>query len=276
MNRLVKIINEEGITSQTFHYDQSGNLIEETNQAGYQTFHTYDYLGNCTATWKPVEETEAGILDCVTVYEYDTESNKILEKRGLDKVKEGEYPQHFHELSFSYDALNRLTQVKDTQGAEITYTYDCLNQKTSEKIRISQKVERNICYVYDAVGNLIEQREAIEERFLKPEGKNHTIWEVTRYEYDKNGNCIKITSPKGYETERSYDVLDRLIFEEEKDKTNGIHRTYQYEYDKDNNLIQRWDTSLEGVRKSRRFLYDRKGRLTHFVVVKLFCNTFGL
>ncbi len=109
----------------------------------------------------------------------------------------------------------------------------------------------------------MEQREAIEERFLKPKGKNHTIWAVTRYEYDKNENCIKITSPKGYETKRNYDVLDHLIFEEEKDKTNSIHRTYQYEYDKDSNLIQRWDTSLEGVRKSRRFLYDRKGRLTH-------------
>ncbi len=53
MNRLVRITNEEGITSQSFCYDQSGNLIKETNQAGYSTFHTYDYVGNRTATWEP-------------------------------------------------------------------------------------------------------------------------------------------------------------------------------------------------------------------------------
>ncbi len=202
-----------------------------------------------------VEEIEGEILYRVIVYEYDTESNKILEKRGFKIVKAGEYPQRFHTLSFSYDALNRLTQVKDTQGAEITYTYDCLNQKTSEKIRISQEVERNICYVYDAVGNLMEQREAIEERFLKPEGKNHTIWAVTRYEYDKNGNCIKITSPKGYETERSYDVLDRLIFEEEKD---GNQNETNFILD-DWGRITEIHTPEGGIEK---YTYDYAGNIT--------------
>ncbi len=228
----------------------AGDILCETTPEGYETHYEYDTDSHKLRTIYP----DGSIERCF----YDGNGNLIK------KVRPESYnPQHFHTLSFSYDALNRLTQVKDTQGAEITYTYDCLNQKTSEKIRISQEVERNICYVYDVVGNLMEQREAIEERFLKPKGKNHTIWAVTRYEYDKNGNCIKIISPKGYETKKDYDVLDRLISEEEKDKTNGIHRKYQYEYDKDSNLIQRWDNSLEGVKKCRRFLYDSKGRLTH-------------
>ncbi len=37
----------------------------------------------------------------------------------LDAFLKKQTPQCFHEFSFSYDALNRLTQVKDTQGAEL-------------------------------------------------------------------------------------------------------------------------------------------------------------
>ncbi len=246
MNRLIKMIGEDGRIRNTFCYDSSGDLIKQTDGAGNETFHIYDYAGNRTATWKPLETDGRESWYSVTVYEYDSEANKILEKRGLDKVRAGEYARHYHELMFTYDALNRLTSVNDQGGAKAIYSYDCLNHKTSERFRISPEVERIVRYKYDAAGNLIEKSEGIEERFLKPGGKRSTVWAATRYEYDKNGNCIRSISPKGYEREKYYDAVDRVIQEEERDKETGIHRIYRYEYDGNGNLMERLDESIQG------------------------------
>ncbi len=225
-NRLIKVIEEDGTVKECYVYDASGNLIEETNRTGYPTFHTYDYLGNCTATWKPIEKQKDDIWYGMTVYEYDTEGNKIAEKRGLDKVKRGEYAKRFHELSFSYDGLHRLTKIKDALGGEICYTYNCLNQKTSETIRMSFKVERKICYVYDATGNVIQQKEAIEERFLKPNGTKRTKWAVTTYEYGNE----RVIASKGNKAKTAYHIQDEagstlfLL-----DETHKIQKTYHYD-----------------------------------------------
>ncbi len=83
-------------------------------------------------------------------------------------------------------------------------------------------MNRVIRYEYDALGNLTAKREGIEERFLKPDGKKRTVWAVTRYEYDLNGNCVRMVTPKGYEREWQYDALERVVTTKEQDKVGGI------------------------------------------------------
>ena len=169
MNRLVQVTDEDGQVQHTFRYSASGRLEEESDGAGYATLYTYDLTGNRTGMWEPVEMSDGGeVLYRVTLYEYDSESNKIREKRGLDKVRAGQIPVRTHELRFTYDARNRLTMVEDPSGARAEYRYNSLNQKTYESFRISEHVERVIRYEYDAVGNLIRRSEGIEERFRKP------------------------------------------------------------------------------------------------------------
>lgn len=265
MNRLKQIIAEDGSTRNRFTYNNAGNLTEETDAAGYTTYHAYDLVGKRTTTWQPVEKNMEETLYSITVFEYDKESNLICEKRGRDKVLKGCYPIRYHELLFSYDGLNRLCGIKDKYGAKATFQYDGLNRKVYERFLISADVEKSICYEYDAAGRLIEKREGIEERFVKPNGTEKTIWATTRFEYDKNGNCIKIVTPKGYRKEFGYDELDRVIKSEEKDKQGGIHRIYRYEYDSASNLVSRQDESLNTSVKSRQYQYDKKDRLTHFI-----------
>ena len=118
-------------------------------------------------------------------------------------------------------------------------------------------------YCYDPAGNLTEKAEGIEERFLKPDGRRSTVWAVTRYEYDKNGNCTRSVSPNGYERGKTYDASDRMVQEEERDRSSGIHRIFQYEYDGGGKLVKRLDRSLPGHERARSFRYDGKGRLTH-------------
>ncbi len=261
MNRLVQVTDEDGQVQHTFRYNASDRLEEEADSAGHATFYTYDLTGNRTGMWEPVEMSDGGeVLYRVTLYEYDSESNKIREKRGLDKVRAGQIPVRTHELRFTYDARNRLTMVEDPSGARAEYRYNSLNQKTYESFRISEHVERVIRYEYDAVGNLIRRSEGIEERFRKPGSSSRMVWSVTRYEYDPAGNCIHMISPKGYERTWQYDILDRITEEKEEDKAGGIHRTIQYEYDPAGNLLVRRDCSLDRPTE-RQFDYDGKDRL---------------
>lgn len=114
-----------------------------------------------------------------------------------------------HELRFTYDALNRLAAVEDQHGAKTTYRYNSLNQKVYESFRVSEDVERVIRYAYDAAGNMTEKREGIEERFLKPDGKQHKVWAVTRYEYDPDGNCVRMVHPG--DTKRSGSMMPLTV-----------------------------------------------------------------
>ena len=152
--------------------------------------------------------------------------------------------------------------MEDRYGAKAAYRYNSRNQKTYESFRISDDVDRVIRYEYDAAGNLTEKKERIEERFLKPDGKDRAVWATTRYWYDANGNCVRMVTPKGYEREWEYDALDRVIGEKEQDKAAGICRSFRYEYDPAGNLLVRRNHSL-GKTTERRFRYDNRNRMTH-------------
>ncbi len=264
MDRLLQITDEEGYRIVKNTYDKAGNLVEEQNGEGTTIYHTYDLTGNRTTTWSPLEENEEGeVLYRIVQYVYDTEGNKILERRGLDKVRLWEISSCFLELQFSYDALNRLILVSDGSGARAAYHYDSQGNRTEETFKISDEVEQVIHYQYDAVGNLIEKKEGIEERFLKPSGQKRKVWAKTCYRYDKNGNCVESISPKGYRRTWAYDALDQVITQEELDTENGIHRKFSYFYDSDGDVLCQTNKSLP-EETSRRFTYDSKGRLTHF------------
>lgn len=158
MNRLIRVTDEAGQVTDSFRYDRSGNMVERTDSAGYTSVYTYDYAGNRLEAWEPVEVLNGEVLCRLTLYDYDTESNKIRERRGIDKVKAREYPKRFHEMKFEYDELNRLACVKDQHGAKVVYRYDCLNHKIYESFQISKDVKRVLAYTYDAAGNLKESR----------------------------------------------------------------------------------------------------------------------
>ena len=157
-----------------------------------------------------------------------------------------------------------MTTVEDQHGAKTTYSYNSVNQKTYECFKISEDIERVIRYAYDAAGNMIEKSEGIEERFLKPNGKQRKNWTGTQYQYDPNGNCIHMVTPKGYEKEWQYDALDRVVVEKEQDKNGGICRIFQYEYDALGNLCVRRNQSMQ-IPTERKFCYDSRNRVTHIM-----------
>ncbi len=83
------------------------------------------------------------------------------------------------------------------------------------------------------------------------------VWAVTWYEYDADGNCLRMVTPKGYEKEWQYDALDRMIGAKGQDTAGGICRIFQYEYDSVGKLLARRDCST-GRPTERQFRYDNK------------------
>ncbi|WP_077867543.1 pre-toxin TG domain-containing protein, partial [Clostridium saccharobutylicum] len=305
MNRLSSIINEEGIIEKTFGYDLHGNIIKEIDNEGNGILFKYDLLGNLIEKRVPVEKDIYGnIRYNLTCYDYDKNSNKILEKHGTAVVSEKGICGNYHEIYFKYDKENRLIEVKDKYGAKARYKYDCLNKKTFESFKINDSTTKAIHYIYDKVGNLIQNKEEINGSFVAPETKGRNVWAITNYEYDKNGNITKIITPKGFEIGRVYDKADRLIEQHEKDEANGIFRSYVYKYDKSNNITsiseysgeeaklirskyisendyrlhwsERYENKKENERlfnklgfkedkKKKSYVYDAQNRLTHFI-----------
>ena len=201
----------------------------------------------------------------VTYFIYDDNGNKVIERQGIDLVDKEEKCTRYNEINFSYDCENRLVKVEDKNGAKIVYKYDCLNNKTFESFKINEKTTKYISYVYDKVGNLIEKKEEIKGEFISPEKKGKTIWAITQYSYDGNGNITKIVTPKGFEITRKYDELDRILEEVQKDSYNDILRRYKYSYDKNNNIISIEDLSIKEIERKKKYIYDKKDRLTHYI-----------
>ncbi|MEW8956325.1 DUF6531 domain-containing protein, partial [Clostridium sp.] len=280
MNRLSSIINEQGITEKTFKYDLHGNLIKEIDDAGNETLFKYDLLGNLIEKRVPAEKLDLSGENQdktyktkynVTCYSYDKNSKKILERHGTTLVDEEEVCNDYHNIYFSYDKENRLIEVKDKYGAKTRYKYDCLNNKIYESFKINDTTEKIIHYIYDKAGNLIEKKEEIDGKFISKDNEGKTVWAVTKYNYDKNGNITNIITPKGFEIERVYDKIDRVVKQFEKDTKNNILRGYAYSYDKIDNVISLKEYSghknLENIelKLERNYRYDSKNRLTHYI-----------
>ena len=90
---------------------------------------------------------------------------------------------------------------------------------------------QTIVYEYDKAGRLI--KEVVSTR----ENDGRIEYAVTRYVYDKTGNCTYIRLPEGGEILREYNAADRLIAETHIDKKGGIHNRTGFTYDKAGNLV---------------------------------------
>ena len=61
----------------------------------------------------------------------------------------------------------------------------------------------------------------------------------TRYEYDRNGNMIRLQLPNGGEVTRDYDIMDRIVRESIKDEKSGTDTSVTFTYDAAGRLTAR-------------------------------------
>ncbi|WP_435595984.1 RHS repeat-associated core domain-containing protein [Streptomyces albogriseolus] len=110
----------------TYSYDAARQLLSRTNAVGQTLVHSYDAVGNRTAS---------ALDGSVTTYRYDR-AGRLVHAAGPDAT-----------LSYVYDAAGRVT-AEDTDGRVLTTAYDAVGRSVA-RTTPSGAVTR---YTYDRAG----------------------------------------------------------------------------------------------------------------------------
>lgn len=289
---LVQVINAlNHITTST--YDAKNNIISRTDANNLKTVYEYDVLNRKTKETRPdgtistwtyswdrtfkhslykIAIKHTGAPEVITYFDQKDrkvrvqrlgfKGNKIYEDTfydNLGRVSVKSTPYYEEELpSYSYstyDALNRLLQIKSTgaNNEELvkSYSYDgfttiltnAKGQKKSttlnalgeviEVIDNTQAINENnsskINYEYDALGNLIQTRDSkdniIEIKYDQFSNKiymNDPDLGIWNYTYNILGHLLTQTDAKNQTTYMYYDLLGRLLRKEQNDGTSSF------------------------------------------------------
>ena len=176
-------------------YNSRGQATSVTNPKNETTTLTYDGNGYLTQVNGPL----SGSND-VADLAYDSYGR-------VETITVAEGPSSEYALTYSYDALDRRTEIEFPDGSTETTVYSRL-----DKLRSKDRLGRWTQYVHDALGQLAEIRD--------PLGR------VTKYEWCRCGALQGLTDPLGQITKWAYDVQGRLI---KKTYADSSHQDYEYE-----------------------------------------------
>jgi RHS repeat-associated protein len=202
-------------------YDDVNRLIGETDAMGNSTEYEFDPVGN------RVSLTDAD--DFTSTYAYDD----------ADRLTTIDYPDPDADVTFAYDAVGNRVEMTDGVGST-TWSYDALNRPTD----ITDPFGGTVSYAYDAVGN---------RTWLGyPDGR------TVDYAYDAAGLLVEVLDWEGQVTSYSYDPANRLetadlpngvvstyAYDEAGQLTNLTHEaesvtlsSFDYTYDAVGNRVQ--------------------------------------
>ncbi|WP_026653250.1 DUF6531 domain-containing protein [Butyrivibrio proteoclasticus] len=185
-------------------YDKAGNLTDLVNPDGSIRSWKYNEIG------KPSEFVDEEGRKTKVFYNTSWDEEKIiLPNSGV--------------ISYTYDKLGRKTSFTDPVGRKTSYTYDnngnILKTDISDGEKDSESgshVTRH--YTYDAHGQVLSETD----------GNGN----ITRFEYDRNGNLVKRIAPNGGELIQEFDALSRIS--RTVDEAGNVTT---YEYDNNGNLV---------------------------------------
>ena len=224
-------------TSESYQYDQYGNLLSYTNPLGQTRSAVYDsvtgllvqakdYLGNTTTrTYQPL-----GLLSTVTspsgevsqmVYDEFGNVNQMIAPTGEITVLQRDYAGNViarinpknETTQYQYDIFNRITQVTTARNLTTSYQYSTMG----ELLKITDPIGNQTTFQYDSLGRVIKKISPLSQ-----------VWEMG---YDQNGNLTTEVDPIGNQKTFSYDAQDRLISKVLPDNT------YNFAYSTRGNMI---------------------------------------
>jgi RHS repeat-associated protein len=209
-------------------YDASSNRLKLTDTINAQLkgteSYTYDNINRLTQ----ISQTGTGVINKRANFTY----NPIHQMETLKRYADLTGTLLVATSTYSYDLMNRLTQLAHTQGATPislnTYTY---GYDAASRIIQMTSADGTNSYNYDNTDQLTEATYS---------GQSNET-----YGYDLNGNRTNT----GYQTTSN----NRL-------QTDG---TYSYTYDDEGNLTQRTTIATNEVTE---YIWDYRNRLTQVVV----------
>ncbi|HEX8483144.1 MAG TPA: DUF6531 domain-containing protein [Allosphingosinicella sp.] len=168
----------------------SGLPTSVTDENGVVTLMTYDPLGRISTA------SVQGPVPATTAFGYDSDGllTSITSPNNVT-------------LTYGYDAAHRLASVTDGAGNAMVFALDGLGNRTQTQIQgAGAQVLMANSATFDTLGRLLTQVGAANQ--------------VTRREYDHNGNLTKLIDPRNASTVNAFDGLNRI--KQTTDALNGV------------------------------------------------------
>ncbi|WP_433299827.1 LamG-like jellyroll fold domain-containing protein [Actinoplanes sp. CA-030573] len=202
LGRLTKETEADGGTTR-YGYNLADDVTSVTDATGAKQTATYDYLGRQVTGTEIVRQASTAYT---TNYEYGAGGwlSKITSPEGVQQ-KSG------------YNALGEVTSTTDAANATTTYQYD----GAGRVIRTTLADNTYETSSFDGAGRMVAKRSF--------DAANAELQKTTA-RYDRNGNLIAATDPRGITTEFAYDASDLLVSQSEPITANDkIVSTFGYD-----------------------------------------------
>ncbi len=290
-HRLLTTIDETGAVY-AVHRDGEGNIIKEINPNTYDqktgdgegivyTYNAddkaektqypngmisrrwYDLAGNVIKVCHPSQYDKDTDSGQGYTYQYDC-MNNLIQVTAPDHTVLKRYVYDLHgRVVKEINARGMSTGSTDEERIGILYTYNYLGWLTQRRIPVSEQAGKALYqltkYQYDKAGNCVQERRFCEYQTKDSEaGIVHTI----DYAYDANDRLVKVSDCTGAVLEYHYDSSGRCIFE--KQKINATtEQIIRYQYDAGGRLVELNRTAdKEGCGRgsvSVTYTYDKNG-----------------
>jgi RHS repeat-associated protein len=260
LNRQLKAIDPLGNTNQT-SYDHGGNLTSTTDGKGNIIHYAYDKLNRLSVVTNPFGDKVTTGYDAVgnvtsvtdelgrtTHFTYDERNLQTSITDPLNHTSTTEYDgvgqaialtdPLGNKTSYGYDKIYRLIATTDAENRTTSYDYDPVGNLLS----LTDPEENTTSYTYDALNRLITD--------------TNQLGDTRTYGYDKVGNQIHTSDRNGRVINYSFDKLNRNTGEVWLDGNNNPVHTFEFEYDKANQLLNAQDSN-----SAYGYEYDDAGRL---------------
>jgi RHS repeat-associated protein len=223
----------------SYAYDANGNLLTITNGLASQNKLKFSYNGNGTVA----STTDAN--GNATRYGYD----------GAGNLTSMTPPSPLGADTMTYDALSRLSTVKDGNGRTTTYSYDALDRPT----QVVYADSTSVTFSYDANGNALSLVDNTGTTTFTYDAQNHQTRKLLpggssiSYTYDGMGNLTTLVDVGGTTT-YGYNAVNLLSTLTE---PGGAQTTFTY----DGNYHRTGTAYPNGV--SIAMAYDNADHLTN-------------
>ncbi len=235
--RVTKTIPPDGTgTSNNVSYSYSGNTVTTTDQAGKQRKITSDALRRQTQVTEP-DPGSSNSLTLVTTYAYDPLDNLTQITQGVQTRsyvydglgrKTSETTPEAGTVNYTYNSYSLMTQRTDARNVVTAYSYDGLNRLTQVSYTTtgtSAAATPTVSYAYgtNAVaynnGRLITMTDGVgsESYTYDQLGRTTQVQKIisnvtytTSYAFDLAGDVTTMTYPSGRAVKVNYDALGRL------------------------------------------------------------------
>ncbi|WKX13578.1 polymorphic toxin-type HINT domain-containing protein [Streptomyces sp. NL15-2K] len=244
--------DEDGDYTTTYAYDDLGQLTRATDPNGHAT--TY---GDYSPVGYPGTETDALGNRTVTTYDERGNVTALQEANGAETTqtydvfgrplenrapKDQDAGEYITTPAPEYDANDNTVRFTAPNRASTTSTYDAADQLTSEVAPKddADADERKTTYTYDKVGNQLTKTDP--KGNLTEDPDDYT----TRTSYDENNQPVAVTDAAGNRTTMAYDSVGNQIRTTDPLKNESADPddyTSKYTYDLNGQLTKSTDVA---------------------------------